>query len=71
MSEGTASKPEVKVGDKIPSIVMMEGLENFESQPINIAELIAGKKAAIFGLPGAFTVRVPSQLKICFQYAPS
>mmetsp|Transcript_41233 Transcript_41233/g.116679 ORF Transcript_41233/g.116679 Transcript_41233/m.116679 type:complete len:207 (-) Transcript_41233:126-746(-) len=47
--------PEVKVGDKIPSVVMMEGLGDFEKQEVNIAELIAGKKVAIFGVPGAFT----------------
>ena len=46
---------EVKVGDTIPSIVLMEGIGNFEKQEVNIAELIAGKKVAIFGVPGAFT----------------
>ena len=56
-SPATASErmPEVKVGDKIPSVVMMEGLEDFGKQEINLAELIAGKKVAIFGVPGAFT----------------
>jgi DNA/RNA endonuclease YhcR with UshA esterase domain len=46
---------EVKVGDTIPSLVLMEGTGNFEKQEVNIAELIAGKKVAIFGVPGAFT----------------
>jgi peroxiredoxin len=46
---------EVKVGDKIPSITLMEGLGDFEKREVNIAELIAGKKVAIFGVPGAFT----------------
>ena len=46
---------EVKVGDTIPSIVLMEGIGDFEKQEVNIAELIAGKKVAIFGVPGAFT----------------
>jgi hypothetical protein len=46
---------EVKVGDKIPSVVLMEGLGDFEKQEVNIADAIAGKKVAIFGVPGAFT----------------
>ena len=56
-STATASEsmPEVKVGDKIPPVVMMEGLEDFGKQEINLVELIAGKKVAIFGVPGAFT----------------
>jgi hypothetical protein len=47
--------PVVKVGDKIPAVTMPEGLGDFEKQDVNIAELIAGKKVAIFGVPGAFT----------------
>lgn len=54
-SSSATAMSEVKVGDKIPSLVMMEGLGGFENQEVNIAELIAGKKVAIFGLPGAFT----------------
>ncbi|KAG7360160.1 redoxin domain protein [Nitzschia inconspicua] len=46
---------EVKVGDKIPSITLMEGVGDFEKKEVDIAELIAGKKVAIFGVPGAFT----------------
>ena len=46
---------EVSVGDKIPAVTMMEGLGDFKTQEVNIAELIAGKKVAIFGVPGAFT----------------
>eukprot|EP00429_Kryptoperidinium_foliaceum_P051069 CAMPEP_0176103532 /NCGR_PEP_ID=MMETSP0120_2-20121206/51944_1 /TAXON_ID=160619 /ORGANISM="Kryptoperidinium foliaceum, Strain CCMP 1326" /LENGTH=159 /DNA_ID=CAMNT_0017437621 /DNA_START=186 /DNA_END=665 /DNA_ORIENTATION=+ len=46
---------EVKVGDKIPSVIMAEGLQDFGKQEVDIAELIAGKKVAIFGVPGAFT----------------
>lgn len=47
---------EVQVGDKIPSVTLMEGLGgDFEKREVNIAELIAGKKVAIFGVPGAFT----------------
>jgi hypothetical protein len=45
----------VKVGDTIPGVTMPEGLGNFEKKDVNIAELIAGKKVAIFGVPGAFT----------------
>lgn len=51
----TTAMPEVKVGDKIPAVDMMEGLGGFEKQTVNIAELIAGRKVAIFGVPGAFT----------------
>jgi hypothetical protein len=47
--------PEVKVGDKISAVTMVEGLGDFEKQDVNIAELIAGKKVVIFGVPGAFT----------------
>jgi peroxiredoxin len=47
--------PEVQVGDKIAAVTMAEGLGDFEKQEVNIAELIAGKKVAIFGVPGAFT----------------
>mmetsp|Transcript_24523 Transcript_24523/g.43026 ORF Transcript_24523/g.43026 Transcript_24523/m.43026 type:complete len:211 (+) Transcript_24523:118-750(+) len=51
----TMSQAEVKVGDKIPSVTLTEGLGNFEKSEVNIADLIAGKKVAIFGVPGAFT----------------
>jgi 2-Cys peroxiredoxin 5 len=50
-----ASSEEVKVGDKIPDVTLMEGLPNFEKAEVNIGELIKGKKVAIFGVPGAFT----------------
>ena len=46
---------EVKVGDKIPSVTLMEGLPNFEKQDVDLLKLIEGKKVAIFGVPGAFT----------------
>ena len=46
---------EVKVGDKIPSITLMEGTPDFGKTEVDIAALIAGKKVAIFGVPGAFT----------------
>ena len=47
---------EVKEGDKIPSVVLKEGQADYEKPvDVNIAELIAGKKVAIFAVPGAFT----------------
>ncbi|CAB9508236.1 Peroxiredoxin-5, mitochondrial [Seminavis robusta] len=47
---------EVKVGDKLPSVKLME-LKSPEGKPkvVNLSDLIAGKKVAIFGVPGAFT----------------
>ena len=51
----TEAMAEVSVGDKIPSVTMMEGLGDFKTEQVDIAELIAGKKVAIFGVPGAFT----------------
>mmetsp|Transcript_14383 Transcript_14383/g.21093 ORF Transcript_14383/g.21093 Transcript_14383/m.21093 type:complete len:211 (-) Transcript_14383:45-677(-) len=52
----TTVTPEVKVGDKIPSIDLSEGQPDYESPvTVNIAELCAGKKVAIFAVPGAFT----------------
>mmetsp|Transcript_16991 Transcript_16991/g.32163 ORF Transcript_16991/g.32163 Transcript_16991/m.32163 type:complete len:199 (-) Transcript_16991:82-678(-) len=48
--------PEVKVGDKIPDVVMMQGQANYEKPVgVNVAELCKGKKVAIFAVPGAFT----------------
>jgi len=44
----------IKVGDKIPEAtfrMMQEG----KPTPVTTAELTAGKKVALFGLPGAFT----------------
>jgi Redoxin len=47
---------EIKVGDKLPSVDLME-LKSPSDSPkkVNLSELIAGKKVAIFGVPGAFT----------------
>jgi peroxiredoxin len=47
---------EVKVGDAIPSVILSE-LTDSDGKPesVNLAELCAGKKVAIFGVPGAFT----------------
>jgi hypothetical protein len=47
---------EVKVGDKIPSIVLKEGQADYGTPvDVNIADFIKGKKVAIFAVPGAFT----------------
>lgn len=47
---------EVEVGDKIPSVRLMELKEpGGKPEVVNLADLIAGKKVAIFGVPGAFT----------------
>jgi 2-Cys peroxiredoxin 5 len=42
----------VAVGDALPSV---ELFENNPGNKVNIAELCAGKKVVIFGVPGAFT----------------
>jgi len=45
--------PEIKVGDKLPSVVLYEGTPDAK---VNIADLFSNvKKGVIFGLPGAFT----------------
>merc|ERR1712137_231793 len=49
---GSAVNMPIKVGDQLPSV------ELFEDSPgnkVNIAELAAGKKVVVFGVPGAFT----------------
>ena len=52
----TTMVDEVKVGDRIPSIDLKEGQADYGSPVnVNIAELIKGKKVAIFAVPGAFT----------------
>ena len=52
----TASMPEVKVGDKLPDVTMSELTADME-RPVDVklSEVVAGKKVAIFGVPGAFT----------------
>jgi 2-Cys peroxiredoxin 5 len=42
----------IKVGDKIPSVSLMDGAPDCK---VNIAELFANKKGIIFAVPGAFT----------------
>ncbi len=44
----------VAVGDRIPSVKLINQIGD-EVRQIDIAEQIAGKRAVIFGLPGAYT----------------
>jgi len=42
----------MKVGDKLPNVNVFEGTPK---NPVNMAELFAGKKGILIGIPGAFT----------------
>ena len=44
----------IKVGDKIPSATLME-MANGAPHPVKTDDFFAGKKVAVFALPGAFT----------------
>ena len=44
----------IKVGDKIPSSILME-MKGGTPQPVKTDDLFLGKKVAVFALPGAFT----------------
>src|SRR5471032_718487 len=44
----------IKVGDKIPSVTLMEKQEGGPA-PVSTDDLFTGKKVALFALPGAFT----------------
>lgn len=44
----------IKIGDKVPSAVLMQ-MKGGAPQPVKTDDLFAGKKVAIFALPGAFT----------------
>lgn len=44
----------IKVGDRIPSAILME-MKGGAPQPVKTDDYFAGKKVAIFALPGAFT----------------
>ncbi|NNF92623.1 MAG: peroxiredoxin [Boseongicola sp.] len=44
----------VKVGDRIPSVTLPSQVGDEVTQ-VDIAQRIAGKKAVIFGMPGAYT----------------
>jgi peroxiredoxin len=53
---GETSTMTVKVGDEVPAVTMKE-LVTGAAGPVdvNLSEICAGKKVAIFGVPGAFT----------------
>eukprot|EP00877_Chromochloris_zofingiensis_P004581 jgi/Chrzof1/14123/Cz08g25270.t1 len=48
---------QVKVGDKVPTdfefLILDEGAS--DPRPVSLSKLVSGKKAVLFGLPGAFT----------------
>ena len=44
----------IKVGDKVPSASLMQ-MKSGAPQPVKTADFFAGKKVAVFALPGAFT----------------
>jgi peroxiredoxin len=44
----------IKVGDKLPSAILME-MKGGTPQPVKTDDLFGGKKVAVFALPGAFT----------------
>lgn len=52
ITTGASLKMPIKVGDKLPSVVVTEETPNGK---VNIAELFAGKKGVLFAVPGAFT----------------
>jgi len=53
---GAEDVAEVQVGDKIPSVILTEGQAEYGApQEVDLAELVKGKKVAIFAVPGAFT----------------
>ena len=43
---------EIKVGDQLPAATLFEGTPDGK---VEVAELFAGKRAVVFGVPGAFT----------------
>ncbi|HEY2446741.1 MAG TPA: peroxiredoxin [Rhizomicrobium sp.] len=44
----------IKVGEKVPSATLMQ-MKGGAPQPVKTDDLFAGKKVALFALPGAFT----------------
>lgn len=44
----------ISVGDKLPSVDLMEMTESGPSK-VSVADLFGGKKVALFAVPGAFT----------------
>ena len=51
----------IKVGDTLPAVTLMEYVEvegngcSLGPNPVNVAQASAGKKIALFAVPGAFT----------------
>jgi len=46
---------EIKVGDTLPSVILQEGQPDYgKPKDVNLSELIAGKKVAIFAVPGVY-----------------
>ena len=46
---------EVQVGDTLPSVILQEGQADYNKpKDVNLSELIAGKKVAIFAVPGVY-----------------
>ncbi len=44
----------IKVGDKVPSATLMQ-MKGGKPEPVKTDDFFAGKKVAVFALPGAFT----------------
>ena len=44
----------IKVGDKLPSLTLMQ-MKDGGPKPVSTEELFKGRKVALFALPGAFT----------------
>ncbi|HVV26801.1 MAG TPA: peroxiredoxin [Rhizomicrobium sp.] len=44
----------IKVGDRIPSVTLME-MQDGKPAPVSTDKFFAGRKVAVFALPGAFT----------------
>jgi glutaredoxin/glutathione-dependent peroxiredoxin len=44
----------IKVGDRVPSATLMQ-MKDGGPKPVSTEQLFAGKKVALFALPGAFT----------------
>jgi len=50
-----ATVEEIKVGDTLPSMILHEGQADYgKPKDVNLSELIAGKKVAIFAVPGVY-----------------
>lgn len=57
----------IKVGDKLPSVKLKTRIQG-DMKDLTTEDIFAGKKVALFGLPGAFTPtcsakHVPSYLQ--------